>query len=265
MNDTHDPTDDEPIEAPEALEQPTLDSADDAPIEGPDGAEQPEVAPAGDAPSDAPDAVEPSEGDAADDAPAEAVGHVEIRGTRKARRERRLEAERIAAAAIPKVENRYTRKARRDALDAEARILADRIISVRHEWFIQVPLDDERELHEAVVLARKLKRGGAKARQLRFVGRLLRDVDQAPLIAALDQAEIGHTLEKDVLHDAERWRDRIIDGGHEGIDAFLAEYPTVDRQHLHQLARQAAKDTAQGKPPKARRAIFRLIRPLLEG
>lgn len=162
------------------------------------------------------------------------------------------------------VDNRYTRKARRDAMDASARALAERLTSVRHEWFIQVPLDDEPELAEALELARRLKRGGAKARQIRFVGRLLRDVDQAPLTAALDRAEAGHRIDTGVLHAAERWRDRIATEGDSAVEAFVAEHPSVDRQQLRQLARQAAKDAAKGRPPKARRAIFRLIRPLLE-
>ena len=165
----------------------------------------------------------------------------------------------------PVVENRYTRKARRDALDKQGRLLAERLIAIRHEWFIQVPFDDEPDLLEALELARRLKRGGAKARQLRFVGRLLRDVDQAPILAALDEAQSGHNLDTEVLHAAERWRDRLISEGNAAVEAFVHQHPTVDRQHLRQLARQAAKDAAQGRPPKASRALFKLIRPLLEG
>ncbi len=157
-------------------------------------------------------------------------------------------------------ENRYTRRAARDAQHFEARALAERLASVRHEWFLQVPLDDHPKIAEHLAQARQMKATGARRREVRFVARLLQNVDHAPLMESLDRAECGAWDDVEALHVAEAWRARLIDEGDPALGAFSAEHPAADRQRLRQLARQARKEKEQGRPPKAARALFKLIR-----
>ena len=42
-------------------------------------------------------------------------------------------------------------------------------------------------------------------------------------------------------------------------------YPAADIQHLRQLRRNALKEAEQGKPPRAFREIFRVLRQLEHG
>ena len=54
----------------------------------------------------------------------------------------------------------------------------------------------------------------------------------------------------------------MITDGDSVIDAYLAEHPTADRQHLRQLVRQAIKERDTSKPPKSSRALFRYLRDI---
>lgn len=160
-------------------------------------------------------------------------------------------------------DDRYTRKARRDAQHAEALEVAERLATVRDEWLLGAPLDEE--LQDAVALARRLKRSGAKKRQIRHLARLLMQWDIEPVQAHLASAAGGHRDDVDLLHAGEQWRDRIVAEGAAAIEAFIADFPDAEgqRQHLRQLARQAAKDLAAGKPAKSRRTIYRTLKPFL--
>lgn len=164
----------------------------------------------------------------------------------------------------PERDDRWTRKKRRDDLHADSVALAERLGTVRDEWLVGLDYGDD-ELTEAVALARRLKSSGAKNRQIRHVARLLLQVDEQPILAHLDACEQGHGDDVALLHAAERWRDRVVAEGAAAIEAFIAEFPAAERerQHLRQLARQAAKDVAAGKPAKSRRTIYRTLKPYL--
>ncbi|MCB9522584.1 MAG: DUF615 domain-containing protein [Myxococcales bacterium] len=164
----------------------------------------------------------------------------------------------------PQRDDRWTRKRRRDDLHADAVLLAERLATVRDEWLVGLDYGDD-ELAEALALARRLKASGAKNRQVRHVARLLLQVDEEPIKAHLDACEAGHGDDVALLHAGEQWRDRIVAEGAEAIEAFIAEFPAAEpqRQHLRQLARQAAKDVAAGKPARSRRTIYRTLKPFL--
>ncbi len=166
---------------------------------------------------------------------------------------------------MTETEDRYTRRAAREAEDAAGRALAERLAGARTEWLAQVPLDDEPELVERLARARRMKPSGARRREVRYIGRLLRGVEHGPINAALDGAEQGASADVSALHAAESWRARIIEEGDPALDAFHAEHPTADRQRLRMLGRQALKERSRGGSPKAARALFKLVRAAIDG
>jgi len=54
----------------------------------------------------------------------------------------------------------------------------------------------------------------------------------------------------------------IADNG--ALTLFLDKYPDADATHLRQLIRNARDEAARGKPPKAFREIFRVIREVMQ-
>jgi ribosome-associated protein len=117
-------------------------------------------------------------------------------------------------------------------------------------------------LRDAVHEARRISKFGALRRQLQYVGRLMRDVDPAPIRAALDALE-GHSRAHTAwLHGLERLREQLIDAD-QGWDALATAHPGADLQRLRQLARNARTERAAQRPPRAFREMFQALRELI--
>ena len=125
-------------------------------------------------------------------------------------------------------------------------------------------LDLPDELRQAVEDCRRFTKHEAIRRQLQYIGRLMRGVDEAPIARQLAAWRGESDEEKALLHRIERWRDRLIEND-EAVTLFLNEYPQTDTTQLRQLIRNARFEAANNKPPKSSRAIFRLVREAVEG
>lgn len=124
-------------------------------------------------------------------------------------------------------------------------------------------LDLPDNLRGALLEAKRISKRGAIRRQLQYVGRLMRDVDAAPIRAQLDALKglsAEHTAR---LHAAERWRERLLEDD-DALAAFLSENTHADSQHLRTLIRNARHEAKEGKPPKSFRELFRAVRDVLE-
>lgn len=124
-------------------------------------------------------------------------------------------------------------------------------------------IDLPESLRDAVMEARAMKRNEARRRQMQYVGKLMRQVDPAPIREKLDgflSISAAHTAQ---LHHIERWRERLIDDPASASE-FIAAYPAADSQQLRTLIRNIADERARGKPPKHFRALFQMIRGLVE-
>ena len=60
-------------------------------------------------------------------------------------------------------------------------------------------------------------------------------------------------------------RDNLIAQGDSAIEDVLEERPILERQKLRQLVRQAAKQQADNKPPKAARELFKYLQSSIDG
>lgn len=128
-------------------------------------------------------------------------------------------------------------------------------------------VDMPEDLREAIEDYVNTRSHGARRRQLQFVGKLLRQVDAAPLLAALERLESGGRADAERLHTIERWRDALINDD-EALTRWLAEHPDSDVQRLRRLIRAArsegAGQDAEQRQPKSARQLFRFIRQKLE-
>lgn len=113
-------------------------------------------------------------------------------------------------------------------------------------------------LADAIALARTITKHEGRRRQIQYVGRLMRDVDPAPIRAALARlAGVGREA-KAHFAAAEAWRDRLLAEA-DAIDAFVVQHPGVDRATLAALVADARAERAAGRPPHRYRALFRLV------
>ncbi len=84
---------------------------------------------------------------------------------------------------------------------------------------------------------------GARRRQLQFIGKLMRDVDYADVIKAIDDLESGHLKKQKKPGAAKVLSASILEYGDEEINKALEKYPQLERQTLRQLQREYNRAT----------------------
>ncbi len=115
-------------------------------------------------------------------------------------------------------------------------------------------------LRESLELAATLKNREGKRRQMQYVGKLMRSEDHekiAEMLASFDENSRTFRLQFQRL---EKLRDELIDGDNDALTNILEQHPTLERQHLRQLIRQASKEREQDKGPAASRKLFKYLR-----
>ncbi|MCB5185112.1 DUF615 domain-containing protein [Methylobacillus gramineus] len=118
-------------------------------------------------------------------------------------------------------------------------------------------------LLDAVNEAKRLTANGAIRRQMQYLGRLMRDIDTAPILDQLQRWEGTHTEENAYFHRLERWRTRLIED-ESALAEFMNEYPQTEAQQIRNLIRNARREESAGKPPKSSRELFKLLRTITE-
>ncbi len=109
---------------------------------------------------------------------------------------------------------------------------------------------------------RAIRPSGARKRQLKYCLKQLTDADFDNLRLYLDDRQSQQVEANRAFHRLERWRDRLIAEGDALIGEAAAEWPSLDRQHLRQLIRDARRERDTGKPAGAARRLFRHLREL---
>lgn len=115
----------------------------------------------------------------------------------------------------------------------------------------------------AVLETKKITANGAIRRHRQYLGRLMREIDNAPILEQLSRWDGKHTAENAYFHGLERWRDRMIADSNV-LAEFIALHPKTDIQQLRTLIRNAQKELATNKPPKSSREIFKVLREITQ-
>ena len=158
----------------------------------------------------------------------------------------------------------------------ELQQLGLQLLELRSDLFKPLPLPDK--LAEALADAKRITNFEGKRRQMQFIGKLMRQLDEVTLQAvrhALELQRLGHSHDTEQLHLAEQWRDRLI-ASDEAVQEWIAQFPGTDTQQLRALVRQARKDAipadkaavSQGLAPRQGRAyreVFQLAKAMLKG
>lgn len=123
-------------------------------------------------------------------------------------------------------------------------------------------LDLPERLYDAIREMKRINKFGAQRRQMQFIGKLMREVETAPIIAKLEIW--GGTSRQHIayLHQMERWRDRLLESD-TALTELLAAHPDIDAQRLRALIRNAHKEKELNKPPKSYRELFQVLREML--
>lgn len=120
-------------------------------------------------------------------------------------------------------------------------------------------------LVDAIKEGRRIVAGTArsgKRRHLQLLGKLMRNVDAEPIREAVAEFKLGRAQDALELHQAERWRERLVEDDN-ALQGFVDSFEGVDIQQLRSLVRAARKDRAQApeqRNGRAWRELFQLIK-----
>ena len=115
------------------------------------------------------------------------------------------------------------------------------------------------ELLDAVREAQRITSHEAKRRQVQFIGKVMRKLDPEPVRAPLATVAGQSAAARAQQRRLESWRERLI-GGDGALTEYASAHPGTDLQALRTLVRNARKEIAEAKPPRAQRELFRLLR-----
>lgn len=121
-------------------------------------------------------------------------------------------------------------------------------------------LDLPDELRVAVLDAKRIpgsKHGGNK-RQMQYIGRLMREVDPAPILIQLQALKAPNQKQTAQHHLAERWRERMLADA-TSIAAFVREFPEAEQTMLEKYLADAKDDHAKQRPPKNFRLLYQTL------
>lgn len=151
-------------------------------------------------------------------------------------------------------------KTRRKREMAELQDLGEALVGLPADRLAEMTLPDA--LRSAVEEARRIRKFGALRRQFQYIGKVMRGVDADAIRAQLDTLQ-GHSRAHVAwLHRLERWRERLLHD-EQAVGEFVAAHPAVDVQHLRTLLRNARREHESGRPPRAYREIFQLLKDLV--
>ena len=156
----------------------------------------------------------------------------------------------------------------------ELQKLGEALLLLRADLMQRLALPEK--LGDAIAEARRITNFEGKRRQMQFIGKLMRQLDEDALQGvrdALEEQQRGSASETLALHQAEQWRDKLV-ADEAALEQWQRAYPGTDTQQLRALIRQARKDVqpdadaqSRGLAPRQGRAyreIFQLVREQLE-
>jgi len=128
----------------------------------------------------------------------------------------------------------------------------------------RVPMPEA--LADAIHQARRINSHEGKRRQMQFVGKIMRgleDEEVEVIRQALEGFKGTSKAETARMHLIERWRELLL-ADDAALTRFLAEHPGIDVQALRNTIRNARKEKEQGKPPRYFRELFQAIKTALD-
>jgi ribosome-associated protein len=144
----------------------------------------------------------------------------------------------------------------------ELQKLGEQLIAEPRDRVKRVPMPEE--VRDAILMCQTITNHEGKRRQTQYVGKMMRTLDEEEVAVIQRTIESWKGMSKAetaALHALERRRDKLL-ADDKALTLLLEEHPQLDVQHLRALIRNARKEQAENKPPKAYREIFQILKDL---
>ncbi len=124
----------------------------------------------------------------------------------------------------------------------------------------RLPLNDH--LKAAMVVADKISnKSDAYRRHLNYIAKTLRTVENIDEIKAIIDIMLNKNNQAEVMiKKIEQLRSDLIEQGDDLINQTIEEYPSLERQKMRQLVRNAAKEVKAEKPARGYKELFQYLK-----
>jgi ribosome-associated protein len=140
--------------------------------------------------------------------------------------------------------------------------LGEALVDAPRDRVKKVPMPED--VLEAILECQQISSHEGRRRQLQFVGKKMRTLTEeetAIIQKTVDGWRGTSKSEAAALHAIERQRERLL-ADDNALTDLCAQQPTLNVQQLRTLIRNARKEQAENKPPKAYREIFQILKSL---
>jgi ribosome-associated protein len=144
----------------------------------------------------------------------------------------------------------------------ELQKLGAQLVAEPRDRVKRVPMPED--VKEAILMCQTITNHEGRRRQLQFVGKKMRtltDEEVAVIQRTIDSWKGASKAETAALHALERRREKLLTDD-KALTTLLEEHPELDVQQLRTLIRNARKEQAESKPPKAYRELFQILKDL---
>lgn len=138
--------------------------------------------------------------------------------------------------------------------------LGEELVEQPRDRVKRVPMPED--VREAILECQQIKNHEGRRRQLQFVGKKMRSLNEeevALIQKTIDSWKGASKAETAAMHALERRREKLL-ADDNALTELMAEHPELDVQQLRTLIRNARKEQADNKPPKAYREIFQILK-----
>jgi ribosome-associated protein len=140
--------------------------------------------------------------------------------------------------------------------------MGQELVEQARERVKRVPMPED--VREAILICQQIKDHEGRRRQMQYVGKKMRTLDEAEIALiqkTIDSWKGASKSETAAMHALERRRDKLL-ADDNALTELMAEHPQLDVQQLRTMIRNARKEQAENKPPKAYREIFQILKDL---
>lgn len=140
--------------------------------------------------------------------------------------------------------------------------LGQELIDQPRDRVKRVPMPND--VRDAILECQLIKDHEGRRRQLQFVGKKMRTLDPdevATIQRTIDSWKGASKAETATMHSFEKKRDKLL-ANDKVLTELVQQHPELDAQHMRTLIRNARKELAENKPPKAYREIFQILKQL---
>ena len=144
----------------------------------------------------------------------------------------------------------------------ELQKLGAQLVAEPRDRVKRVPMPED--VKDAILMCQTITNHEGRRRQMQFVGKKMRTLDEEELAVIRRTIDSWKGMSKSdtaFLHAMERRRDKLL-ADDNALTVLMAEHPELDVQQLRTLIRNARKEQAENKPPKAYREIFQILKDL---